>query len=220
MGWGAVIDIDSAYSADKSHGATLTTVPFAHATDALSHVLGEFREVTATRALRCGEFELARAGEIAPMTPEDQLAVAGILESGAVACVHFRGGTTRGGTELLWEINGTEGDIQITAAAGLVQMVPLTLTGARADRRTMEPLCVPHRYHHVAENMGAMVRNIAEAYWWLAQDISMGSRQCPSFDEGMARHRMLASVERAADTGRPQTLRFSRLSESEQRGYS
>ena len=49
-----------------------------------------------------------------PKNAEDQILVIGQLESGAAASVHYRGGLSRG-TNLLWEINGTEGDIQVTA---------------------------------------------------------------------------------------------------------
>jgi predicted dehydrogenase len=207
IGWGPVVDKASLYSADKIQGATLTSVPFAHAVDALSHVLGEFRQISATRALRRSSVLLAETSETVPMTAEDQVAASGVLESGAVASLHFRGGSTRGGTEFLWEINGTEGDIQVTAPAGLVQMLDLTLKGARGDRRTMELLSVPRKYHHV-ERKSVLVLNVAEAYWWLAQDIAKGSHGCATFEDAVLRHRMIAAVERAADTGIRQTQPF------------
>jgi hypothetical protein len=49
------------------------------------------------------------------MTAEDQVMVSGLLEGGAAFSIHYRGGVSRG-TNLLWEINGTEGDLQLTAA--------------------------------------------------------------------------------------------------------
>src|SRR5207253_4259258 len=56
-------------------------------------------------------------GERKPMTADDQVCVSGLLESGAALSIHYRGGRSRG-TNLLWEINGTEGDLQLTAAGG------------------------------------------------------------------------------------------------------
>ncbi|MBB4783041.1 hypothetical protein [Streptomyces rapamycinicus] len=44
----------------------------------------------------------------ATMTAEDQIAVTGTLESGAVAALRFRGGSSRA-TDFHWEINGAEG---------------------------------------------------------------------------------------------------------------
>ena len=52
-----------------------------------------------------------------PMTAEDQVAISGLLEGGAVATVHYRGGFSRG-TNFRWEINGSEGDIVAIADAG------------------------------------------------------------------------------------------------------
>lgn len=206
LSWGAIIDRPNAYNADKSMGATLTTIPFGHTIDAVCQVLGEFREVSATRALRRTSFVLAETGETLPMTAEDQLAVSGVLESGAVASVHYRGGATRGGTGFLWEINGTAGDIQVTAFGGHAQIFDLTLKGARGDSQNLEPLSVPEKYFHLPAQLGSTVLNVGEAYWRLAQDISKGTHHCPTFDDAVLRHRMIAAVERAADTGHRQTL--------------
>jgi predicted dehydrogenase len=51
------------------------------------------------------------------MTAADQVAVRGVLESGAVASVHFRGGMSRA-TNFHWEINGTDGDLVLTGGSG------------------------------------------------------------------------------------------------------
>src|SRR3954469_16845969 len=48
-------------------------------------------------------------GEVA-LTSPDQLAVSGILHSGVVVSFQIRGGMTRG-TEFLFEIHDTEGDL-------------------------------------------------------------------------------------------------------------
>jgi len=48
-------------------------------------------------------------------TAADQIAVIGTLTSGVTASVHIREGVA-GGTGFLWEINGTEGTLRITAA--------------------------------------------------------------------------------------------------------
>ena len=50
------------------------------------------------------------------MDADDQVVVAGRLEIGAVLSVHFRGGEE--GTGLMWEINGTKGDLKITGNFG------------------------------------------------------------------------------------------------------
>jgi hypothetical protein len=75
----------------------------------------------------------------------DQIAVTGILESGAVASIHFRGGMAHG-TNFLWEINGTEGDLVITCSCGLIEMFPLQLKEAKGEQKELVDLPVPELY--------------------------------------------------------------------------
>jgi hypothetical protein len=49
-------------------------------------------------------------------TAADQIAVIGTLTSGTTVSVHIREAVA-GGTGFLWEINGTDGTLRITAAA-------------------------------------------------------------------------------------------------------
>src|SRR5258706_321661 len=74
----------------------------------------------------------------------DQVAIMGTLASGATANVHFREGLV-GGTGFLWEINGTDGTIQITATGGIPGIYPLTMTGARGQNERIE-LAIPATY--------------------------------------------------------------------------
>src|SRR5438477_3954388 len=113
MGWGPT-EPYNAYLKDKNNGATMLSIALGHAADALCYCLGEVRELSATMALRRKSFTIVETGESKPMTAEDQIAVSGLLGSGTPFSIHYRGGRSRG-TNLLWEINGTEGDLQVTA---------------------------------------------------------------------------------------------------------
>jgi len=117
MGWGPTVEPYNAYLNDKKNGATMLSIALGHAVDGLCHCLGEVRELSATMTVRRQSSTVAEAGESEPMTAEDQVCVTGLLEGGAALSVHYRGGTSRG-TNLLWEINGTEGDLQLTSAGG------------------------------------------------------------------------------------------------------
>src|SRR5438128_4356535 len=121
MGWGPTVDPYNAYMNDKKNGATMLSIGLGHAADALCYCLGEVRELSATMALRRKSFTIATTGESKPMTAEDQVAVTGLLEGGAAFSIHYRGGVSRG-TNLLWEINGTDGDLQVTADGGQAQI--------------------------------------------------------------------------------------------------
>src|SRR5439155_20604600 len=100
------------YMNDRKTGATMLSVPLAHTTDALCHCLGEVRELSATMTTRRKSFTIAGTRERKPMNADDQVVVTGLLEGGAALSIHYRGGVSRG-TNLLWEINGTEGDLQL-----------------------------------------------------------------------------------------------------------
>jgi hypothetical protein len=59
---------------------------------------------------------------------------------------------TRGATDFLWEINGTEGDIQVTAFSGNAQVFELAIRGASKDERVLQASPVPDRYRNVPLN--------------------------------------------------------------------
>src|SRR5439155_5914871 len=113
MGWGPTVEPYNVYLNDRKNGATMLSIAVGHAADALCFCLGEVRELSATMTVRRKSFTIAKTGETRPMTAEDQVGVTGMLDGGAAFSIHYRGGVSRG-TNLLWEINGTEGDLQLT----------------------------------------------------------------------------------------------------------
>src|SRR5204863_5449958 len=92
-----------------------------------------------------GSFTIAGSDETRPMAAEDQVCVTGLLEGGAALSIHYRGGSSRG-TNLLWEINGTEGDLQLTAPGGQAQIFEMTVRGGKGAQSSLEILAVPERY--------------------------------------------------------------------------
>jgi predicted dehydrogenase len=50
--WGPLFSASEEYMLDRGNGATMLTIPFAHTLDALTMVLGELGDVTATMAVR------------------------------------------------------------------------------------------------------------------------------------------------------------------------
>src|SRR5439155_15903298 len=130
MGWGPTVESDKAYLNDKKNGATMLSIALGHAADALCYCLGEVCELSATMTVRRKSFTIGDTGESRPMTTEDQVAVTGLLEGGTAFSIHYRGGTSRG-TNLLWEINGSEGDLQLTADGGQAQIFEMTVRGGK-----------------------------------------------------------------------------------------
>jgi len=204
MGWGPTVEPYNVYMNDKKNGATMLAIAVGHAADALCYCLGEVQELSATMTMRRKSFTIAKTGESKPMTAEDQVTVTGLLEGGAAFSIHYRGGQSRG-TNLLWEINGTEGDLQLTAAGGQLQIFEMTLRGAKGTQSALEALSVPQQYR--LSPLQGPALNVAQAYARFARDYREGTHLCPTFGDAVTRHRMLDAIETAAATGRRQTPR-------------
>src|SRR5438128_6033209 len=205
MGWGPTVEPFNAYLNDKKNGATMLSIPFGHTADALCHCLGQMRQVSATMAMRRKSFTIAGTNERKPMNVEDQVCVTGLLEGGAAFSIHYRGGVSRG-MNLVWEINGTEGDLQLTAAGGQAQIFEMTVRGGKGAQSSLEVLPVPQQYHWSPPQGPGPSTNVAQAYARFARDYREGTHFCPTFDDAVTRHRMLNAIETAASTGQRQTL--------------
>src|SRR5256885_2008182 len=118
---GDVLGQPNAYMLDKTNGANLLTVPFGHSLDILNYVLGEFADLSAVSDVRRPLITIEETGEQIVKTAVDQIAVIGTLTSGATASIHIREAVA-GGIGFLWELNGTDGTLRITADAALPEI--------------------------------------------------------------------------------------------------
>ena len=203
MGWGPTVEPFNAYLNDKKNGATMLSIALGHTADALCYCLGEARELSATTTMRRKTFTVAATGESMAMNADDQVAVSGLLDGGAAFSIHYRGGVSRG-TNLLWEINGTEGDLQLTATGGQPQIWELDVRGGKGAHSSLDDLPVPEQYRwSPPQGPGT---NVAQAYARFARDYREGTHFCPTFEDAVTRHRMLDAIETAAATGQRQTL--------------
>src|SRR6059036_1503775 len=134
---GDVVVQPNAYMLDKANGANALTIAVGHSLDILNHVLGEFTDLSAVSDLRRPLITIEETGEQSVKTAADQIAVIGTLGSGATASVHIREAVAAG-TGFLWEINGTDGTLQITAAEAQPQIFPLTVAGAVGRKEPAE----------------------------------------------------------------------------------
>src|SRR2546422_11598539 len=95
--------------------------------------------------MRRQSFTIAGTEETRPMNANDQVGVTGLLEGGAALAIHYRGGRSRG-PNLLWEINGTEGDLQGTADGGQGQIFQMDVRGGHRPPVSLEVLALPPQY--------------------------------------------------------------------------
>jgi len=203
MGWGPTEDPFNEYMNENTNGATMLSIPLGHAAEALCYGLGEIRELSATMTTRRKTYTIAGTGATRQRNAADQVAVTGLLEGGAVFSIHYRGGVSRG-TNLLWEINGAEGDLQLSASGGHTQIWEMTIRGGKGAQSSLEVLPVPEEYRWAT--LQGPGTNVAEAYAHFVRDYREGTHFCPTFDDAVTRHRMLNAIETAASTGQRQTL--------------
>ncbi|QGY40265.1 gfo/Idh/MocA family oxidoreductase [Pseudodesulfovibrio cashew] len=195
-GWGPETVADLAYLNDKSTGATMLTIPFGHTLAGVRDVLGEFADISGRMILRRDQVRVTDTGETLTATSEDQIMVNGVLESGAAFSAHYRGGMSRG-TNFLWEINGTEGDIQVTAGFGHGQMAQLSISGARGEETGMQPLTPPaEMYDGLPDEV--IPRNVRGIYALIAKDIRNNTREAPSFGDALRLHELLDAIEQSS----------------------
>ncbi len=194
--WGASTVAELAYLSDKSTGATMVTIPFGHTLAGIQTVLGPLSCLSGRLLKRRNTIYLSDTEKHIAVSADDQIMANGVFASGAAFSAHYRGGVSRG-TNLLWEINGTEGDIQVTASLGHAQMVQLSLFGARNDEQKLRPLTIPEElYANRPDNV--MARNVAGIYKLIAEDIHTNSRIAPSFNDGLRLHELLDSLEQSS----------------------
>ncbi len=199
LAYGDTVDQSALYLLDPANGATLLTIPFGHTIDALTMVLGEFADLDATAVTRRTTVRVAQTGEEVAMGTADQIAVQGVLESGAVVSAHYRGGLSRG-TNFLWEINGTQGDIQITGPNGHLQVGPIALRGARGDNSELAELPLPASYElpALADARTSPAYTVGHAYSGIREDLNQGTHRVADFTHAHRRQQLLDRIEDAA----------------------
>ncbi|TME69061.1 MAG: Gfo/Idh/MocA family oxidoreductase [Chloroflexi bacterium] len=191
------------YMLDKTNGANLLTVAFGHSLDMLSYVLGEFAELSAVSDVRRPVITIQETGERIVKTAADQIAVIGTLNSGATASIHIREAVA-GGTGFLWEINGTDGTLRITADAALPEIFPLTVAGAQGRNEPAQlaiPAAMTQKWPTLASLEGTPAFNVARAYAAFAGDIDNGTHTVPDFGDAVRRHELIAAIEKSAASG-------------------
>jgi len=200
---GDAVGQPNAYMLDKANGANLLTIPVGHSLDILNYVLGEFAELSAVSDLRRPLITIEETGRRVVKTAADQIAVIGTLTSGATASIHVREAVA-GGTGFLWEINGSDRTLRITADAAVPGIFPMTVAGAQGRNEPAElavPTALTQKWPMLASLEGAPAFNVGRAYAAFATDIANGTHTVPDFADDVRRHEVIAAIERSAASG-------------------
>src|SRR3989449_1242320 len=200
---GDIVVRPNAYMLDETNGANVLTIAVGHSMDALNYVLGEFADLSAVSDLRRPLITIEETGEQIKKTAPDQIAVIGTLTSGAIASVHVREAVA-GGAGFLWEINGTDGKLRITADASYPEIYPLTVAGAHGRSEPAElaiPAALTQKWPALTSLEGTPAYNVGRAYAAFAADIENGTHTVPDFADAVRRHEVIAAIERSAASG-------------------
>ena len=110
------------------------------------------------------------------------------------------------GTDLLFEIHGEVGDLELTATSHTSTLrQELKLKGARGGDGELADLPVPGIYRWVPEEVPTgSPYNVAQLYARLAEGIRDGKPATPGFAAAVTRHRLLDAIVRSSENGRKQ----------------
>jgi predicted dehydrogenase len=200
---GDVVVQPNAYMLDKTNGANVLTIAVGHSLDTLNYLLGEFAELSAISDLRRPLITIGETGEQIAKTAADQIALIGTLTSGVTASVHIREAVA-GGIGFLWEINGTDGTLRLTADAAYPGIFPLTVTGARGQDDPAElavPTASTEKWPELTSLNATPAYNVGLAYAAFAADIDNGTHTVPDFADAVRRHEVIDAIERSAASG-------------------
>ena len=198
---------------DNTNGANLLTVAVGHSLDTLNYVLGEFADLSAVSDLRRPLIKIEETGEEVVKTAADQIAVIGTLTSGATASIHVREAVA-GGIGFLWEINGTNGTLRITADGPLPGIFPVTVAGAQGRNELAElsvPTALTQKWPALTSLQGTPAFNVGRTYAAFAADMDNGKHTVPDFADAVRRHVVIAAIERSAASGQRVTVYASCL---------
>lgn len=195
--WGEQTIQDIAYLYDNKNGANMLTIPFAHTLAGVQEVLGKFTDIKGRLVTRRKEIFVTDTKETIPNTAADQIMANGILGNGIAFSAHYRGGISKG-TNFLWEINGTKGDIQIKGDIGHGQFANFTIYGAKENNEKLQIIEVQKELY---ENRPETVipRNVFGIYKKIALDIQNGTNTAPSFEDAVELHELLDSIEKSSE---------------------
>ncbi|MEV5385620.1 Gfo/Idh/MocA family oxidoreductase [Streptomyces sp. NPDC052721] len=207
MVWNGQTTKAHTYWYDDTQGATPLSGAALHAIDALNVTLGEFEHLSANLVRGRTEVTVTDDGDtVIPVTAPDQISLIGTLENGAAASVFYRGGASRG-DNFRWEINGTDGDIVLTAPWGNVQVTDLTLQAGFGEDATVSTLEVPAEYSaDIPAGLIGPAKNVAALYTHLGRDLREGTRTVPDFAYAHTRHQLLHAIGNASRQKTAQTL--------------
>jgi predicted dehydrogenase len=187
---------------DNTKGVNHLTIVGGHALNMFCSMAGEFAEVSATTATRITPVTVAETGHSIAVTSPDQIAVSGVLYSGAVGSAHFMTGGPAG-EGFRMEFHGRAGRLTLVATDVSLVAPQFAVYLDQGDGR--EPVPVPDRYLAGSPGESPVVANVRRIYRDLAEAIRSGGAVEPDLTDAVRTHRLLDAIRLSAETGSRQS---------------
>lgn len=170
-------------------------IAIGHQMDVFTHILGSFASVSSTSTIIYPTSTIVDGAgtaveQNAQVTAPDHVAFTGLLKSGALASITYRGGysSTPGRKQFLWEIDGEEGSIRLESDS---------IAGAFIQVR--DPKVYLNGEVVTVDNEGGFVGNLKAAW----EEFAKGDQgNYATLDDAVRNRRLLAAVDRSAKEGK------------------
>ena len=188
------------YEQEISKGAHLMTIAGGHIFDYITYCFGPLSEISATVATRVKHLSMVDTGETVEAKSADNMLLNGVLASGALlsfqlSAVPYHADGWR------MAVYGSKGVI-IATTQMLPQITPITLVGAQGNE-PLTGLSIPDRLRVVPKTVPfGPAQNVGQAYVRMAEAIHEGKQFAPNFDDALAGHKLLDTIQRSSDEGR------------------
>jgi predicted dehydrogenase len=192
------------YFNKAASGASFLTITTGHVLDVVEAVLGNITEVDARTELLWPRIEIIDTGETSIRDIPDHVDLIARTASGAPVSVQVLAGVSAEETRFTFEIRGSEGWLKLDGnhPAG-VQVGDLSLSSSLEFAAPDLPVASGVGPTAASFWTGASI-NVGETYASLARDLAAGTHTTPGFAHALHNSRLVAAVERAAQTGERQ----------------
>jgi predicted dehydrogenase len=194
------------YFNKAASGASFLTITAAHVLDLIEAVLGDIAEVDARTRLIWPTVAVADTGETSAREIPDHLDLIAWTDRGVSATVQVLAGVEHD-PHFVMEVRGSAGTLSLRGQhlAG-AQVGDLLLSASVPFDPPESPLASGVVGPTAAEFWTGASINVGELYASLARDIATGTHQTPGFAHALHNSRLVAAVERAAQTGQRQRI--------------
>ena len=196
---------DRTWQGDRALGATVLTIAFGHAVDAMCMCVGDFQEVSAEVTTQVPQWHESDTDRMVDVTASDNVLVNGRLAGGAVASAHVASIPSHGeGFKL--EVFGRKGTLAVTTPQ-TAQIGSLKLLGGKGDDSALQELPIPERLTWVPEAVPrGPAFNVGQMWGRFGDAIRNDKRAEPDFDTAVGLHRLLDTIQKSSDTGARQRV--------------